>query len=106
MAETITAAGLALCSALHMACESPFEFARLIPVSDLNVGTGKIEQKHWRPEIPNEYRFEYYVRCLDDRFAGNAQCGFYDQCIVVATFIDAGGQAGGLRLCRISDQVS
>ena len=33
MAELITPAGLAICSALHLACQSPFDFAKTIPVS-------------------------------------------------------------------------
>ena len=105
MIEVITAGGLALCSALHMTCQSPFEFARLLPVSEMNARTGKMEQRQWRAEIPPEYRYEYYARCLDARFFQNAQCGFYDQCIVVATFVDEKG-SGSLRLCRRSDEVS
>jgi len=94
--EIITPAGLALCAALGITCQSSFDLEVALPPHQW------IDREHrqivpW--SVPAEMSYDRFISC-PDKLSGQKSCGDGMQCVVIGEYKIYGGSVGHTRVCR------
>lgn len=101
MAETLTAAGLALCAALNLSgsmCQFFNLGMKTTPVSVLDSNWKLL----WRipADVPPQHRFDRAISCPDEAQDGHCKGHPDEECVAIATYDIFNGTKGTSRLCR------
>lgn len=97
--EILTPAGLALCAALGITCQSSFDLEVVLPPHYL------ADREHRRMvpwPVPPALSYDQFISC-PDKLSDHKSCGDGMQCVVIGEYKIVDGSVGHTRICRERD---
>jgi len=94
--EIITPAGLALCAAVGITCQSTFDLEVVLPPHQW-IDRERHQVVPW--SVPPALSYDRFISC-PDKLSDHKSCGDGMECVVIGEYKIVDGSVGHTRVCR------